>query len=46
MDDSNIIRLPKKCVRCKTALVYDGTAICDSCFEAELDGKGDGHAAD
>jgi hypothetical protein len=43
----NIIHLPKKCIRCKTALVYDGTSLCDFCFEKELPtSKGDGHAAD
>lgn len=42
---SNVIPLPRRCIRCGE-LVTDGTALCDSCFELELDGKGDGHAAD
>lgn len=44
-EPDNITPLPKRCIKCR-ALVYDGTRICDRCFEKELDGVGDGHAAD
>jgi hypothetical protein len=38
----NITPMAKRCVRCKIALVFDGSSICDICFEDEFDG----HAAD
>lgn len=37
MTDANVIPLPKRCIRCKRELVYDKTAICETCFLKEFD---------